>query len=370
MAQGITPSGINPNARLEATTERRLYRKVVDNVLSGRTLMTRLMGNGKPFNGKTFDIPIKVTDSGLGEYFVGLETLSSAASDTLIELSFAHTAFAQPVVSVMLESFANSEPEQSIDLDVFKLEEAVQESIQSLGTAGYGIGSSNQPLGLEAHVDDGTNTSTFGGQSKTTYAALNSTVTASGGTLSLAKLATLESAVSAGGIETEYPTIYFTTKTVWDLYERLLQPSVRAEYASIGYPAISLRGNSIVRSRAELKGGAGFTALSFRGVPVVADDACTSGVWYALNERYLEWRGRTIVPSKYSGVLEKVSLGAASTMEGVGGYNKAPSDAGWFFQKMQMMPNQAGMVGRFYVIGQLVGSQPRRQGKLTGITGV
>jgi len=34
------------------------------------------------------------------------------------------------------------------------------------------------------------------------------------------------------------------------------------------------------------------------------------------------------------------------------------------------MHNQAGMIGRFYVIGQMVGSQPRRQGKLTGITGV
>lgn len=369
MAQGVTPAGINPNARINPTTERKLYKKVVDNVLNSRTLMARMMGNGKPFNGKTFDIPVKITDSGLGEYFVGLETLSSAASDTLIELSFAHTAFAQPVVSIMLESFANSGPEQSIDLDVFKLEEAVAESVQSLGTAMYGTGAANQPLGLEAHVDDGTNTSTFGGQSKTTYSALNSTVTASGGTLSLAKLATLESAISSAGIETEYPTIHVTTKTIWNLYESLLQPNVRAEYSSIGYPALALRGNGLARSRAELKGAAGFTALSYRGIPVIADEACTSGVWYMINERYLEWRGRTIVPSKYSGVLEKVSL-VGNTMEGVAAEIKAPSDAGWFFQKQQVMPNQAGMIGRFYVIGQMVGSQPRRHGKLTGITGV
>jgi hypothetical protein len=369
MAQGVTPDGINPNARINPTTERKLYKKVVDNVLNSRTFMARLMGNGKPFNGKTFDVPIKITDSGLGEYFTGLETLSSAASDTLIELSYAHTAFAQPVVSVMLESFANSGPEQSIDLDVFKLEEAVSESIQSLGSAVFGMGTGSQPLGLEAHVDDGTNTSTIGGQSRTTYSGLNSTVTASGGTLTLAKLATLESAVCSAGIESEYPTLHLTTKTVWDLYERLLQPSVRAEYSSIGYPALSLRGNAVSRSRAELKGAAGFTSISYRGIPVIADEACTSGVWYMLNERYLEWRGRNIVPSKYAGVLEKVSL-SGNTMEGVAAQISAPSDAGWFFQKMQAMPNQAGMVGRFYVIGQVVGSQPRRQGKLTGITTV
>lgn len=369
MAQGVTPAGINPNARVNPTTERKLYRKVVDNVLNSRTLMARLMGNGKPFNGKTFDIPVKITDSGLGEYFAGLETLSSAASDTLIELSFAHTAFAQPVVSVMLESFTNSGPEQSIDLDLFKLEEAVGETIQSLGSAIYGMGTANQPLGLEAHVDDGTNTSTFGGQSRTTYTGLNSIVTASGGTLTLTKLGTLVSAVSASGIESESPTIIVTTKAIWNLYESLLQPTVRADYASIGYPALSLRGNSISRSSAELRGAAGFTALTYRGIPIIADDACPAGTLYVLNERYLEWRGRTIVPSKYAGILEKVSL-TGKTMEGVGATLKAPSDAGWFFQKMQMMPNQAGMVGRFYVIGQLVGSQPRRQGKLTGITGV
>jgi len=199
---------------------------------------------------------------------------------------------------------------------------------------------------------------------------LNGTVTASGGTLTLAKLATLESAISAAGIASEYPTLHLTTKTVWDLYERLLQPNVRAEYASVGFPALSLRGNSLSRSRVDLKGAAGFTALSYRGISVIADDAATSGAWYALNERYLEWRGSTSVPAKYRGQLEKVSLATNRATEGVGAEQSVPSDAGWFFQKQQMMPNQAGMIGRFYVIGQTIGKQPRRQGKLTGVTGV
>ena len=370
MAQGVTPDGINPNARVNPTTYRKLYAKVVDNVLNSRTYAARAMGMGKAFNGKTYDVPIKVVDSEQGEFFSGLETLSSAASDTLIELSFAQSAFAQPVVSIMLESFANSGPQQAIDLDLYKLEEAVAEAVQSLGSAFYdGTSANDQPLGLESHVDDGTTAGTIGGQSRTTYSALNGTVTASGGTLTLAKLATLESAISAAGIEAEYPTLHLATKTIFDLYERLLQPNVRAEYASIGYPALPLRSKSVNRSRAELKGAAGFTALSYRGIPLVADDAATSGVWYMLNERYLQWAGRTVVPSKYSDSLEKVSFGA-KTLEGVGSEIKPPSSAGWFFQKMQMMPNQAGMIGRFYVIGQNIGKQPRRQGKLTGITGV
>lgn len=371
MAQGVTPDGISPSNRVEATTERRLYAKVVDAILNRSSYMSRLMGMGKPFNGKTFDIPVKVTDSELGEFFTGLETLSSQASDTLVELSYSHTAFAQPVVSIMLESFQNSGPEQTIDLDVFKLEEAIGEAVSRLGAAAFSTGSGDQPLGLEAQVDDGTNTSTIGGQTRSTYSSsLNSTVTASGGTLTLNKLGTLEDNVREAGIENERPNIHVTTKTVWSLYEQLLQPNVRAEYASIGYPALPVRGDRIMRNEAELAGHAGFTALTYRGKPVIADEKATSGVWYMLNERYLEWRGRTAVPGKYSGYLEKVSMGTGKVTEGVTAEMDVPSSAGWFFQKMQMMPNQAGMIGRIYVIGQVVGKQPRRQGKLTGITGV
>jgi hypothetical protein len=198
---------------------------------------------------------------------------------------------------------------------------------------------------------------------------LNGTVTASGGTLTLNKLATLEDTVRASGLESERPTIHVTTKTVWSLYEQLLQPNVRAEYASVGYPALSLRGNAIKRSEAELAGHAGFTALSYRGRPVIADDAATSGVWYMINENYLHWAGRSMVPGAYRDVLQKVNLGS-STVEGVAAQEKPPKDYGWFFQGRQALPNQAGMIGRIYVIGQVIGSQPRRQGKLTGVTGV
>jgi hypothetical protein len=360
--------GITNTNRVDTTTERKLYAKVVDNVLSSATLSSRLQGNGKPFIGKTFDYTVKITDSALGEFFSGLESLSSAASDTTITLSYAHTAFAQPIVLPMLESFANSGPTQTIDLDMFKYEEAVAEAVSRMGTAAFGTGSGEQPLGLGAIVDDATDVSSIGGQSRSTYTGLKATRTASGGTLTLSKLATLDDTISASGVESESPTLHVTTKTVWSLYEQLLSPAVRAEYASIGYNALGVRGDAILKSRADLKGAAGFTALTYRGVPVVKDDKCTAQNWFMLNERYLEWRGRSIVPAKFAGQIEKVDLGTPSTVEGVAA---APSKFnGWFMQKAQMMPNQAGMIGRLYVIGQMCTSQPRRHGRLTGVTGV
>lgn len=367
MANGITPDGIAVNNRVENFGSRKLHARVVDNVLSARTYWSRLQGMGTPFIGNTQDYTIKITDSGLGEFYSGLETLNSAASDTTITLSYAHTAFSQPIVLPFLESLANATAPDRIDLDSFKVDEAVAEAIQRLGTAVYGTGAGDQPLGLEAIVDDGTNASTIGGQSRTTYSALNATVTASGGTVSLSKLATLEDAISASGIESEEPNINVTTKAIWSLYEELLSPQVRASYASVGYDSLPIRGQGIMK-RADLKGAAGFTALSYRGKPVIKDDACTSGVWYMLNERYFGWKGRTVVGPKFAGMYKKVSLGTPKTMEGVAA---APSDDhGWFFQDFQAMPNQAGIIARYHVVGQVCASQPRRNGKLTGITGV
>jgi len=360
--------GIQHGNRVDTTSERKLYAKVVDNVLSSATLSSRLQGNGKPFIGKTFDYTIKITDSALGEFFSGLETLSTAASDTTITLSYAHTAFAQPIVLPMLESFANSGPTQTIDLDAFKYDEAVAEAKSALGTAMYGTGTAEQPLGLGAIVDDGTDVSSIGGNSRTTYSVLNATRTASGGTLSLSKLATLDDAVSAAGAESESPSLHVTTKTVWSLFEQLLSPSVRADYASIGYNALGVRGDAVLKSRADLKGAAGFTALTYRGVPVIKDEKCTAQNWFMLNERYIEWRGRSVVPAKFAGQLEKVDLGTPKTVEGVAAMPSKYN--GWFMQKAQMMPNQAGMIGRLYVIGQMCTSQPRRHGRLTGILGV
>ena len=80
--------GIQYNNRVDNFTERKLYTKVVDNILSSRTYASRLMGMSKEMVGKTWDYTVKVVDSASGEFFVGLETLNSAASDTTITLSY------------------------------------------------------------------------------------------------------------------------------------------------------------------------------------------------------------------------------------------------------------------------------------------
>jgi hypothetical protein len=358
--------GIQFGQRVDGFSERKLHAKVVDNVLSTPTYWSRVMGKGKPFMGKTMDVTVKVTQDTQGEFVVGLETLNSAASNTTITLSYAQTAFTQPKVSVMLESFANSGETGTIDLDAYKYEEAAAEALQRYGSTVYSTGTANQPNGLGNIVLD---SGTIGGQSRSTYSTLAATVTSWSTTLTLAKMATLHDAISSGN---DSPNIGVTTKTVWSLYEQLLQPTVRASYEAVGYDVLPVRGAYAQKPSNDLKAGAGFNALTYRGMPIIKDDFCTSGYMYFLNEKYFDWCGRSIVPDEYKGFLTKVNLGTGKASEGTGfDAMDLPSEYnGWFYQKPLMLPNQAGTIARFWVIGQMIARGFRRSGVGTGVTGV
>jgi hypothetical protein len=362
--------------RLDNTTERKLHAKVVDNVLTGNTYMSRLLGTGKPFmgdngvfNGKTADFTVDIENSTQFEWFTGLETLNSSAEDTTIVLSYAHTAGTQPKVSIMLESFANAGAQGTIPLDAFLYEKAAHELLRNVASAAYSTGTSDRPNGLQAIVDDGTNAGTIGGQSRTTYSALNATYTDSSGTVTLAKLGTLDDSAATGGESGSVPNVNLTTFTVWSLYEQLIDPQVRANYQSSGFPMLGVRSRGTT-SRAELGGGSGFMSLHHRGMPVIKDKAATSGVWYKLNEDTFGWMGRSIVPDEYKGMLTKVTLGSMRGYESTSAEENPSEFNGFFYQKPQMMPDQAGTIARFYVIGQIATKEPRKNGQLHSITGV
>lgn len=348
----------------------KLHAKVVDNILSAPTLFSREMGMGEPFNGSTMNWSVDVTQDTQGQFFVGFENLNSEAVVTTIPLAYAQTAFTQPKVGVLLDSFANTGSGAIIDLDVFKYEKAAAQAMQKLGTAIYADGTANRPDGLGIIVDD---TGTIGGQSRATYSQLNATDTASGGTLTLAKMATLWSAITAASLNSTNPTIGVTTKSVFDLYEQLLNPTVRASYDNIGFDKLGTRAMSVKRGEGgNAAGASGFDSLSYRGLPIIRDDFATTGYLYFLNENSFGWFARNIVPDDVKPYISKVNLGNDTAYEGVGAdsVNMPSSYNGWFYQKAMVLPNQAGTIGRFYVIGQVCTWEPRRNGRLTGITGV
>lgn len=365
--------GATFDSNVDNFNNRKLHAKVVDQILNAATFYSRQCSQGEPFDGKTMDFTVDIVQDTQGQFFVGLEALNSEALNSTITLSYAQTNFQQPKVGVLVEDFANQGAMAIIDLSRFKYAKAAGQAQQKLGAAIYGTGSGNQPDGLGIIVLD---SGTIGGQSRATYTALNATNTAaSASKLTLAQMATLYDAVSAASLEQSEPNIGVTTKTVFSLYEQLLTPSVRAEYASIGYDKMSTRAMTVTKGNQNAGAASGFNSLQYRGMPIIKDDFATSGVLFFLNESSMGWRGRTIVPDNWKPFFEKVDLGTEAvtkSYEGVGAMSlDLPSEYnGWFYQKDMILPNQAGAVGRFYVIGQMMTWEPRRNGKLTGITGV
>lgn len=367
--------GIQYNGRVDNTTNRDLYTKVIDQVLISPTYTTRTLGNGKPFDtGKTKDFTMDIQSDTSGQWFTGLEQLAVTPTQTTVTQSYAHTAFTQDQVVVMLDSFANVGSLGIIKIDEFKYKKAIAQVVQAMGSAIYGVGTANQMLGLEATVDDTTNVTTIGGISRSTYTTLKAYVTAaSSGKLTLALMAQVEDNIRAAGLSNERPNVGVTTKTVWSLYEQLLAPNIRTSYQEADYDRVLMKAKYGQRSSAKIRNSAGFTALSYRNMYVIDDDFCVSGNFYFLNEDYADWYGRSVVPEEFEGILEHIDFGSQDPYAGTGAMavEEMPSpNHGFFYQAPMMLPTQAGKVGRFYALGQYIATSFRRQGKATGVTGV
>jgi len=242
-------------------------------------------------------------------------------------------------------SVADTE-DKVLDLMKLTIQSDTEDMADDLGTIFYADGtgnSSKDPLGLAALVDDGNTVANIGGQARGTYTTLASTVTASGGTLTLAKIDTLWSAVTSGA---QKPTVFYTTESVFNLYGQLLRPQER-----ITKDASNLKG---------YKGGTGFTALEYNATPIVADEKCTSQAFIALNENYVDWYALPFFNAKPIAYKSQVK----------GNDYEAPIGLGFSWSDWIVPANAGSVVGHIYFGGQFVTTNPKRHGKLTGVTGI
>ena len=138
----MNPNGTPFTNRVGNFTYPKIYAAVVDNILTSSTYASRLMGQGKPFEGKTYDYTIRISSDTQGQWVTGIETMNSAAVNDTIQLSYADTHFVQPKVTIMWESFENAGPQQAIALDAYKYETAAADALNSVATTLYGANNS------------------------------------------------------------------------------------------------------------------------------------------------------------------------------------------------------------------------------------
>lgn len=333
--------------RIQTTVQTKYLPFVVDTVLNSNVLFQRVVRGAKKWGGRTLRVPVKVSKNTTGQSFRGFDTFSTAATDNRQFMEYT-PSFYQITCALPGDELSVADTEEKV-LDLMKLtiQSDTEDMADDLGTIFYADGTGNgskDPLGLAALVDDGTSVATIGGLSRSTYPTLAGTVTASSGTLTLAKMDTLQAAITSGA---QKPTAWYTTETVFNLYGQLLRPQ-----------------EAIYKEATKMKGGlfgtTGFTALEYAGKPIVMDEKCTSGALIALNENYVDWYALPFFNAK--------AIGYKSQIEG-NDYD-APIGLGFSWSDWIIPANAGAVVGHIYFGGQFITTNPKRHGKLTGITGI
>lgn len=339
------------STEVDVLTMEDIMPNVVDTVLRANALTTRLMlKDTKKFRAATQDFPVKYQKGTATTSFIGFQTLPTSLTATRTLMKFTPAFNESNVALATTDVAANNTLRKVLDLTEIEMISRAQDLADSIGTQFYGSQAlSTDFLGLGNIVSA---TGTIGGLSRTTYSTLQSTVTASGGTLSLYKMRTLWNAIADGEVA---PTEGFTDYTTWALYETLLQPTERIV--------------KDINPAPNFKGYTGYQSLLFAGLPITPDRKATSGYLYFLNTDFLNFYTLDMLggldKGGYSG--EKVKVGSKLFL----GSQYTPDENFGFFWTGFIHATNALAWNSFIVVGgNLVSANPRRQGVLTGITSV
>lgn len=340
-----------PGVNVTTTTNQYLAPFWTDLVLRDNYFFGKIMQKTKKWNGAQMLFPIKYQKGVASVAFNGFDLLPITQQPVAVNMTFYPTFVATNVALAGSDLSINSTPMQTLNLMKVTMESRSQDAADDIGNFLQGDGSSfggKAPNGLANTVDNGTNSSTYGGLARASYTGLNSTVTASGGTISLVKVRTLWNAISDGPV---IPDFIITDYTTWGYFEQL-QTSYQRNNQDFS-PAI--------RTVAQTSG---YTEQRWDGMVISRDKKITTGYFYMLNLKYLDWYAL----KWYEG--ERVSP-KAKDIEGNVYEDKiyAPGDT-FTWTGMIKAYNQGTVNGFMIVGGQLVCTAPFRQGVLTGIAGI
>lgn len=350
--------------RVVDITYQNILPSIVDQINNSNVFMAMVLTKPARWMGVTENQPIETANSVTGGAFSGMDSFPTAATNNTRLMTWYVAAYEQSVVVPGIERAVNANNEkQVLRLLATRLDEAKISASQAVGQIFYGFGAGKDFDGLGLIVDNGTNTSSYAGITRSTSPFINGDVTSvTSGIVTLDYLSSEFDNVSAAGSRSESPTFGLTTKAIWTYIEGLIQPMVSARYEVTqvsgydrmdgGIPSESGRGPVA-------KGLAGFNALTYRGRDLYADDNCTAQTFFWINDNYLSFK--RLVDSSLNQI--------ASTVEVTEGFYKdVPMPSAWQFRELMSPVNQYGEVGLLLLMGNLIHTQPRRNGKLIGIT--
>jgi hypothetical protein len=341
------PPGIN----ITTTTNQYLAPFWVDQTLRDNYFFGKLMQKTKKWNGSQMVFGMKYQKGVSSVAFNGFDLLPITQQPTTVNMTFYPTFVATNVALAGSDLSVNATPMAVLNLMKVTMESRSQDASDDVGNFLQGDGTSfggKAPSGLGNIVDDGTTATTYGGLSRATYSGLNATVTASGGTISLVKVRTLWNNISDGSV---IPDFIVTDYTTWGYFEQLQTSFQR-------------NNQDFSPSDRTVSQTSGYSEQRWDGMIISRDKKVTTGNFYMLNLKYLEWYGL----KWWEG--ERVSPKAKDIKGNV--YTDslyAPGDA-FTWTGMIKAYNQGTVNGFMILGGQTVSLAPFRQAVLTGVTGV
>ena len=323
-----------------SVTKERFIPKVIDNIYESTVLFNRLRGKARPWSGgQQIKIPTTIANrTALGSYS-GFDTFDTTQEDVRIQFSVNPSQYYATVTVSGIQVALNKGDNAIVDLMATEFSDVARNFSEKLGEDIYldGTGNNNKDIaGLQYHVDDATTAATYQGQSRSTYTNLKATRNAQSGALGFANLAADYDACQRG---TDSPTLGITTPAVWTIIEALVTP-VHNMDINKSYPKLTPTGLEQGTSMSY-----GYNSILYRGVPIIADEKCTSGNLYFLNENHF--------------FLYTISLDSKF----VEGAKEGFAWTGW-----KKSINQDAIVGQLLWAGQIVGDSPRTMSRRTGIT--
>jgi len=333
--------GIQLGNFVTTTTRNQFFPKCVDNVFTGNVLWNQLRGSARPWTGGTrLAISTTVANRTGAQSFSGFDTLPTNQENVRQQFTIDPSEYTIQAVFSGIQLAVNKGPEAYLNIIATEFEDISRNLAEKLGADAYldGTGNANKDIaGLNYHVDDATDVVTYQGLSRNTYTNLRATRNAQGGALGFSNLAADYDAAQRGN---DAPTLIVTTPTVFSIVERLVTPTS----LNINYNQ-SLPTGSPTGGTEGIRLNHGANSFYYRGIPVVADEMCTSGNIWTLNMKHL-----FLYELDYPADLVE------ATKEGFAwsGFKKST--------------NQNALVGHLYWAGQLVGDSPRTMARRTAVT--
>lgn len=343
---------IQPGFTVQSVTNQYLAPFFVDTVLRDNYFFGKLMSKTKKWEGSQMLFPIKYQKGVSSVPFTGFDLLPITQQQTVVNMTFWPSFVATNVALAGSDMSINQGEMQTLKLIKVTMESRAQDAaddvgnyLQSDGTAAGG----KAPNGLANTVDDGTVSSTYGGLTRASYTGLSSTVTAAASNkISLVQVRTLWNSISDGPV---IPDFIITDYTTWGYFEQLQTPFQR-------------NNQDFRPADRTVAQTSGYSEQRWDGMVISRDKKVTTGNFYMLNLKFLDWYGL----KWWEG--ERVSP-KAKDIEGNVYEDRvyAPGDA-YTWTGMIKAYNQGAVNGFMILGGQLICTAPFRQGVLTGITGI